>query len=407
MKIAILHLSFQTLGGAEVLACQQARYLRETGADVNIYTWTLGEGAPADVFANLAVRMLPKRAATEIFYFWDRTAKTIARTRRMARHLRDADLTLAHNAPASAMLGHATIPGRKLWYCHEPPRSLYPDLCFPYLHQRVIGGERPSGIRHWDTLAAYYQRWLRDAQNRPSVHRRRTHDLAGVRGLDGIVANSEASRRSASAIYGFRHIPVVPPMVRFPTDVAHRAGLNRSGLRILVHSRLELLKNVETVLDAFHRFRTSTCPDAELHIVGRGDRAEALLRQVADLQEQAHVYFHGFLPQDELERIYAHCDVMALAPLDEPFGLVFPEAAARGLLLVGSDHGGPAEILEGGRLGATVDPLAPDAMAEAFARVWRMTDGEVDHRRRQTDSACRARYSESVIGPLLVKTLGV
>jgi len=45
--------------------------------------------------------------------------------------------------------------------------------------------------------------------------------------------------------------------------------------------------------------------------------------------------FHGFLPEAELRRVYEACQVMATLPLDEPFGMVLPEAAVRGLLLAG------------------------------------------------------------------------
>ena len=42
---------------------------------------------------------------------------------------------------------------------------------------------------------------------------------------------------------------------------------------------------------------------------------------------------HGFLPHDSLRSLYERCDVLALLPLDEPFGMIFPEAAG---LWVGS-----------------------------------------------------------------------
>ena len=49
----------------------------------------------------------------------------------------------------------------------------------------------------------------------------------------------------------------------------------------------------------------------------------------------------------------------------------------------GPDHGGPLEILDGGRLGWAVDPLAPAALAEALAEAWRLPHGEADRRRSE------------------------
>ena len=85
--------------------------------------------------------------------------------------------------------------------------------------------------------------------------------------------------------------------------------------------------------------------------------------------------------------------------------MVYAEAAARGLLLVGPDHGGPFEILGGGKLGWVCDPFDPEAVSDALLRVWALSDAEVDARRVEADRACRSRYSERTIGPQLYAAL--
>ena len=85
--------------------------------------------------------------------------------------------------------------------------------------------------------------------------------------------------------------------------------------------------------------------------------------------------------------------------------MVYPEACARGLLLIGPDYGGPFEILDGGRLGWIRDPFLPEALADALHRVWALSDAEVDARRIEADRACRSRYSEAAIGPQLYRAL--
>ena len=74
--------------------------------------------------------------------------------------------------------------------------------------------------------------------------------------------------------------------------------------------------------------------------------------------------------------------------------MVFPEAAARGLLLVGPSHGGPAEILEQGALGFVADAFSPEALADVYARVVALTDSEADALRDAADRSCRQRFSE-------------
>jgi glycosyltransferase involved in cell wall biosynthesis len=232
--------------------------------------------------------------------------------------------------------------------------------------------------------------------------RRRQLDLKLTPQVEIICANSEFTRDNLRRIYGRDDAHVVYPIVRFPEHGRARTGIDRTrGLQILTQSRLDSVKNIDQVLRAFALYRTRAAAGAQLHIVGVGPEARSLRALAAELALGSSVRFHGFLPASELERIYDSCDVFALAPIDEPFGMVFPEAAARGLLLVGPNHGGPNEILDGGRLGWTCDPFVAESMAEAFERIGACSDAELDGRRAQLNQACRARFDEAVVGPLL------
>jgi glycogen(starch) synthase len=171
---------------------------------------------------------------------------------------------------------------------------------------------------------------------------------------------------------------------------------------VLVHSRLEVLKNIDTVLRGFSLFQRASPVPCELHVVGEGPSRESLEALVRETCVPGSVRFHGYLPDEELRAVYEICDVFALLSIDEPFGMVYPEAAAKGLLLVGPDHGGPLEILDGGTLGWTIDAFSPEALCEALGRVWSLDDAEVDRRRVAADRACRSRYSLEAVGPQLV-----
>jgi glycosyltransferase involved in cell wall biosynthesis len=241
------------------------------------------------------------------------------------------------------------------------------------------------------------------AMRRPSRAGLVAYDIEGTRKLDAVYAISECSRDSVHRVYGRNDAQVIYPVVRFPKErVTHRAGLDRGGLQILTHSRLETLKNVDSVLRGFALFLARQ-PSSQLHVVGEGTQRKRLGELAHQLGVAASVRFHDYLSEDKLRDVYQACDVFALLPLDEPFGMVFPEAAARGLLLVGPDHGGPFEILDGGRLGWVCDPFLPESISEAFQRIWSSSDAEVEARRSAADDACRARFSEAAISPQLVK----
>jgi glycosyltransferase involved in cell wall biosynthesis len=118
------------------------------------------------------------------------------------------------------------------------------------------------------------------------------------------------------------------------------------------------------------------------------------------------VRFHGFLGDVELEALSACCDVFACVPLDEPFGMVFPEAMTRGLLVLGPNHGGPFEILDGGKLGEIVDPLDPEAIADGLARIGTLSNLDADARRSAAAASVRQRFSRRATLDRMTRLLG-
>lgn len=404
MKLGLFHPAFRTLGGAEVLAASHGRFLAEAGHQVGLVTFGYDPDRWASQLQGIEVRNLPKRDWSEAFNFWDRVRKQRARGRRAEPALQDFDTVIAYNWPCSSMLGRAQVPGRKIWHCNEPPRGLHAREANPFLSARAAA--QPTGGCE---ALVHFRRVLKDCDakmaSRAARYWLRQEDLEAAPGLDGIWALSEFTRANFRAIYGPREVEVIYPLVRFPEGACKQRGLDRSGLKVLVHSRLEVLKNIDTVLRGFRAFQEKACPSAQLHVVGQGEERPALEALGKELGLGDAITFHGFLPDEELRKVYEACDVFALLTLDEPFGMVYPEAAAKGLLLIGPDHGGPFEILEGGRWGWCVDPFDPAALAEALARVWALPDEEVCRRRTDAEAACRARFGREAVGARLLELL--
>jgi glycosyltransferase involved in cell wall biosynthesis len=285
---------------------------------------------------------------------------------------------------------------RKVWQCNEPPRGLYVREASPVLSARADATDAQAS----DASTALWRTQLARADRRGRLASLRAFDVEQVGRLDHVYAISEFSRDNARRIYGRCAEQAIYPIVRFPDSGRSRSGLDRQHLGVLVHSRLEIVKNIDTVIRGFAAFQP-TCTGSHLHVVGDGPTRELLQALAAELLNPGTFTFHGYLPDTDLRRVYDACDVFALLPLDEPFGMVFPEAAAKGLLLIGPDHGGPLEILDGGRLGWCVDAFEPQALALALSQAVSLSDAEADRRRAETDRVCRARFSEAVVGPLL------
>jgi glycosyltransferase involved in cell wall biosynthesis len=113
-------------------------------------------------------------------------------------------------------------------------------------------------------------------------------------------------------------------------------------------------------------------PPLHLNIFGTGDQVyvdelHAFLRE-KDLAQ--FVTFHGRISQDELIGYYDRSHIMLVPSLwQEPFGLVIVEAMARGLPVIASDVGGPAEILRHGVDGLLVQPGDEGALATAIRQL--------------------------------------
>ncbi len=317
--------------------------------------------------------------------------------RRCARHaaaLSGLDVVIGGNHPSNMVAARAGEGVRSLWACMEPSRRLYPRETLPVLSARLDAVD-PSD----DCSLMRAMRPVMSGKDAGVVVAQRQADRDMVPDIERITAISETSAASVQRIYGRVVDEVIYPTVNQPLPSARAPGIAADGLRVLTHGRVDLLKNVETVMRGFAQFRFRRSGRHELNIVGTGSDEVRLGLLARDLGITHVVKFHGFLGDVALRRLYERCDVMAAVPVDEPFGMVFPEAALHGLLLVGPDHGGPFEILDGGALGRAVDAFAPDQLSAALDEVWGLSYGEAERRRGRAYDACLQRYAPEVTLP--------
>lgn len=114
----------------------------------------------------------------------------------------------------------------------------------------------------------------------------------------------------------------------------------------------------------------------------------ALLRErIASLSLDSAVTLHGTVSDDVLSQAYATADAFLLLSLQdgdnvEGFGIVFLEANAWGVPVVGPMTGGCPEAIDEGRTGYVCDPYQPQSVAACLVSILR--DGAIDR------AACRA-----------------
>ena len=152
-----------------------------------------------------------------------------------------------------------------------------------------------------------------------------------------------------------------------PLALARRLGVEGRQVALTVAriSRGDRYKGHDTVIEAL-RHLAGRIPDLHYVVAGDGDdrgRLEQLARQHG-LEQRVH--FAGQVGDSELPDYYRLADVFVMPSAKEGFGIVFLEAAATGLPVVGGNADGSVDPLADGAIGATVPPADPRALAGAI-----------------------------------------
>jgi phosphatidylinositol alpha-1,6-mannosyltransferase len=102
-------------------------------------------------------------------------------------------------------------------------------------------------------------------------------------------------------------------------------------------------------------------------IAGEGDDRPRLERRARALGLDSDVVrFLGYVPDAELSDLYRLADLFVMPSSTEGFGIVYLEAAACGLRVVGGAGDGSADAIQDPRVGTTADPDDPEALLAAI-----------------------------------------
>lgn len=119
-------------------------------------------------------------------------------------------------------------------------------------------------------------------------------------------------------------------------------------------------------------------PTVHLVVVGSGPEMGQLRRICASLDLQGQVHLVGWQPHDRLLALYPQADLFCLASRDEGFGVVYLEAMAHGVPVIGSRAEGIADVVTDGENGLLVPACEASAVASAIQRL--LADGEFSRR---------------------------
>ena len=209
--------------------------------------------------------------------------------------------------------------------------------------------------------------------------------IRSLRQVDHIICVSRFTAERVAESVHWDRISVLPNAVdvdRFvpPADRdALRRQLGWDGHTVLLTvARLVERKGLDHVLMALRDARD--LPENWLYVIGGKGPLEARLREMArDLGLKERVRFLGFVPDENLPGLYGAADLFIEPNREingdtEGFGIVFLEANACGVPVIGGLAGGTADSIEHGVTGLRVDGDDLSAVRRALSSL--MNDSE-------------------------------
>ena len=229
------------------------------------------------------------------------------------------------------------------------------------------------GIPHitsFHTIASL-KKLVRPEEDEPAIRFEKESLVA--RDADGVVAWTIGERDHIAIEFGLSadKIAVIAPGV--DTDLfsqLHESSKHDGGKRVLYVGRLDALKGVDLLLDAF-ALVIEKGVDAELQIVGGGSGEEfrRVLGRISKLRIADRVSLPGVLPQSELRAIYSEASCIVAPSFHETFGLAVLEAASCGIPAIASDVDGLRAIVADGETGFLIPERNADAYADKIVEV--------------------------------------
>jgi glycosyltransferase involved in cell wall biosynthesis len=251
---------------------------------------------------------------------------------------------------ASHSFGKGVITGPRtlhISYCFTPTRYAWDNS-----HQYVREFSRSQIFQRFVPLAlGYIRMW----------------DYYAAQRVNTFVTLSQHAARRIKKYYS-RSATVIHP----PVDIDRFTPRASHDNYYLVVSRLLPYKRVDLAIDACEKTRRP------LKVVGVGPEAADLHRRAGAFTE-----FLGFVPDDELPRLYAGARAL-LFPQEEDFGITTIEAAASGKPTIAFRAGGARETIIEGETGVFFAEQSVESLAQALERFDQLSwNGAVLHRHAQ------------------------
>ena len=173
--------------------------------------------------------------------------------------------------------------------------------------------------------------------------------------------------------------------------------------RFVFVGSLYKLKRVNDTIDALNEAFVDE--KFSFDIVGDGSELDNLKQQVAELKRTNCVCFHGKKTRDEAQQILKDADCFIMVSSREAFGLVYVEAMAKGLIVIGTKGQGIDGVIKDGINGFLCESCNSAELAKTIKRVRNLSARELSGisqnaictARNLTNEKVAKHYIESII----------
>lgn len=145
--------------------------------------------------------------------------------------------------------------------------------------------------------------------------------------------------------------------------------------RVVCVARISWEKGIQYLVEAWPAVLREY-PDATLVLVGPEDNREVnIMKSITDFISRNNltesIKFKGALPHDETLKEISYSEVFVCPSLAEGLGIVFIEAQAVGVPVIGTAVGGIPDVIQNEETGLLIRPRDPDAISRAIIKMFK------------------------------------
>lgn len=220
-----------------------------------------------------------------------------------------------------------------------------------------------------------------------------------------IIATSEQEKQAVRTLGITVPVAIIPngiEMDAFPSPISHKVHEKKT---ILFLSRVNPIKGIEYLLDAWKAIPSSERDNWQIHIAGNSDPKDyvkELEYMAAELGITDSVKFIGPITGAAKLEKYQNCDLFVLPTLNENFGNVVAEAMMCELPVITTKNA-PWKVLEDYKCGWWID-LSVDNLVSALREAMSISDEERWEFGKKSRSCIKENFASEAVAK---KTLAV